>query len=194
MCPRPPLATSSPLAPHSGALALAHVLACACAASGNLASRQEYVRCEVSMIVMYSPRWSSSLPTRRDTAHDGCPSEFGDRRPDAGWDAGLCVYVDPLFRAPRGTPKSAKEECELAMREHSLRPASICETQFFIVGDFDDNPRQRTHWLFAAVMVTITCALWLIGLLHPRASMRLRGSFEAGVSRMRQESAEFALI
>ena len=50
---------------------------------------------------------------------------------------GLCVYADPLYRAPRGTPPQAIEECRVLLSRHNLSPLSICNTQYFVL-DHDD--------------------------------------------------------
>ena len=100
-------------------------------------------KCDVSLVVMYSSRWAPTVDAALD--YDGDPddpsSAHGCRR---GEDVSgqLCVYADPIYRAPRGTPMAAVEECRLLLSAHGLRPLSICDTQFYLIGDFAHNPRQ----------------------------------------------------
>jgi hypothetical protein len=54
----------------------------------------------------------------------------------------LCVFADPLYRRRRGTPPAAIAECQLLLRIHNLGPPSVCDTQYFVLGDVTDNPRQ----------------------------------------------------
>ncbi len=86
---------------------------------------------------------------------------------------GLCVYADPIYRAPRGTPDKAVEECRRLMAQYALRPLSICEQQFFLV-DHDENHR-REH---IAGLALGTCGLVAAGvvaaLMRPALSQPLR--------------------
>ena len=77
--------------------------------------------------------------------YDGDPddpsSAHGCRRGEAK-SGQLCVYADPIYRAPRGTPMAAVEECRLLFAAHGLSPLSLCDTQFYLIGDYAANPRQ----------------------------------------------------
>ena len=65
-------------------------------------------RCEVSLIVMFSKRWAPSGGPTSDVAMErdlprADPSRYhGCQR--GALTGQLCVYADPLYRAPRGTP------------------------------------------------------------------------------------------
>ena len=86
----------------------------------------------------------------------------------------MCVYADPLYRAPRGTPVAALEECRLLLAAHGLSPLSICDTQFFLIGDYADNPRQRYVLHLAMGTGIFVVALAAVGIVRQDWSTALR--------------------
>ena len=156
--------------------------------------RGEYMSaCEVSMVVMYSPKWESlddgyndiddgALGASVNTRHGSCSisGHVGRKAKIAGLDhegiavgGGLCVYADPLYRAPRGTPVRAIEECRMLMRRHALQPLSICDTQFFLV-DHDEDTRRHQIVQMAILSCTVVVAGVIVGLWFTQVTMRLR--------------------
>ena len=145
------------------------------------------------MVVMYSPKWESlddgyndiddgALGASVNTRHGSCSisGHVGRKAKVAGLDhegiaigGGLCVYADPLYRAPRGTPVRAIEECRMLMRRHALQPLSICDTQFFLV-DHDEDTRRHQIVQMAILSCTVVVAGVIVGLWFTQVTMRLR--------------------
>ena len=154
----------------------------------------EYVSaCDVSMVVMYSPNWESpsdgyndiddgALGASVNTRHGSCSisGHVGRKAEASGLDhvglavgGGLCVYADPLYRAPRGTPVRAIEECRMLMRRHALQPLSICDTQFFLV-DHDEDTRRHEIVRLAVLSCTVVLVGVVVGLWCTRLTLLLR--------------------
>lgn len=126
--------------------------------------------CPVAMIVMYSPHWESRGDGYRDINDLDIAAHFSEggvnrgSRMDlqcavAGWRRhrdwrGLCVYADPLYRGPNGTPLRAIEECRNLLMRHALRPLSMCDAPFFIMAH--DEAARFGHIAFTAAL---TCSL-----------------------------------
>ena len=147
-------------------------------------------RCAIAMMVMYSQSWEDRTDSFADLSeggrgtnhvhgscrvngHVGSKAKAWSSHPARG--GGLCVYADPLYRAPRGTPPRAVEECRMLLRRHALHPLSICDAQFFLVDHDEDHRRKEiVHHSMAS------CALFVLGVvigLAPRTrvlSERLR--------------------
>ena len=84
------------------------------------------------------------------------------------------MYADPLYRKRRGTPPGAIDECRLLLKLHSLGPASICDSQYFILGDYEDNPRQRYIYGLAFVSTAAVVLVGTYGLLQPHTNRVFR--------------------
>lgn len=136
-------------------------------------------RCEVSLIVMFSKRWapSSGAPTSDVAVERDLPLADPSRYHGCnhgGIRGALCVYADPLYRAPRGTPTAALEECRLLLAAHGLGPISICDEQFYLIGDYSNNPRQRYVLHLAIGTGLLVVALATVGIARPDWATLLR--------------------
>ena len=88
---------------------------------------------------------------------------------------GLCVYADPLYRAPRGTPPRAVEECRRVFMRHALSPMSICDTQFFLV-EAEEAERRGGILRSAVLSCGIVVGGVVAGLTSSTLSSRLRST------------------
>ena len=152
--------------------------------------------CEVRLIAMYSTRWlepfASEVPDAAEAAElaerareehrpsgtrGGSPgvtsrvvtSNGCARHPHKAASGALCVYTDPLYRKRRGTPPGAIEECRTLLQLHSLGPPSVCDSQFFILGDYADNPRQRFIYGLTFASTAAVAAVAAYGIVGKRA-------------------------
>ena len=138
--------------------------------------------CEVSLIVLYSEEWGPGNidmirgwatgrggegNTRKDMSHyHGCSN--------GGVSGALCVYTDPMYRAPRGIPDEASKECRRLLEAHGLEPLSICDTQYYLIGDFTNSPRQRHVLSIAVLSGMLAFGLGSIGVASYQLSAQLR--------------------
>ena len=153
--------------------------------------------CDVAMMVMYSSHWEDrsdgyndiddSVVGAQENSHFGLCSvsgHIGRRAFDSfGSSAvsgrGLCVYADPLYRAPRGTPPQAIEECRVLLSRHNLSPLSICNTQYFVL-DHDEDHRRWSIFTLAVGSCGLVVSGVVAGLARPELSGRLRRYFSRG--------------
>lgn len=139
--------------------------------------------CEVSLIVLFSEEWGpGNIDTIRGLAGTGRGGEGNTRKDmshyhgclNGGVSGALCVYTDPMYRAPRGIPDEASKECRRLLEAHGLEPLSICDTQYYLIGDFTNSPRQRHVLSIAVLSGMLAFGLASIGVASYQLSAQLR--------------------
>lgn len=171
----PVLRSSSCLTGNHTARHIATGSSSSSSSGASVSDSRYYSSCEVEMIVMYLARKPRVRPehVRSDDAVLGSTDsgyQGGDQGGGTDEGSSLRVYSDPLYRAPRGIPHEAVEECHYMMTRHQLGPQDICDTNYFLI---DSREQTRRHTIHAMAGLSLLAFLAGVGFGVSRGDTRV---------------------